>query len=93
VPDVVDVPALLAMPGPELVFGLIGAVGTDLAAVSQMLAQQLRRVSYTSHEIRVSKLLHSLDRYGELASPSSGAFMSVARIIRSLQPEQRLSKK
>jgi deoxycytidylate deaminase len=73
VPDVVDVPALLAMPGPELVFGLIGAVGTDLAAVSQMLAQQLRRVSYTSHEIRVSKLLHSLDRYGELASPSSSS--------------------
>ena len=69
----VDVPALLALPGPELVFGLIGAVGTDLAEVSRMLSEQLRRVNYITYEIRVSSLLHSLDRYGSLASPSSSS--------------------
>jgi cytidine deaminase len=63
----------LALPGPELVFGLIGAVGTDLAEVSRMLSEQLRRVNYTAYEVRVSSLLHSLDRYGSLASPSSSS--------------------
>jgi deoxycytidylate deaminase len=59
------------MPGPELVFGLIGAVGTDLQWVSQSLSQHLQRVGYASHEIRVSSLLHSLDRYALLANPAS----------------------
>src|SRR5882724_12585534 len=59
------------MSGPELVFGLIGAVGTDLQLVSQTLSQHLQRVGYASHEIRVSSLLHSLDSYASLASPAS----------------------
>jgi deoxycytidylate deaminase len=63
--------SLSAISGPELVFGLIGAVGTDLQLVSQTLSQHLGRVGYDSHEIRVSSLLHSLDRYSSLASPAS----------------------
>jgi len=66
-------PTLRALPGPELVFGLIGAVGTDLAEVSRMLCEQLKRVNYVSYEIRVSKLLHSLDRYAELAAPATSS--------------------
>ena len=62
--------SLSAMPGPELVFGLIGAVGTDLRLVSQTLSRHLQRVGYACHEIRVSSLLHSLDRYASLAHPA-----------------------
>ena len=64
---------LAAVSGPELVFGLIGAVGTDLSQVSQALSQHLERVGYESHEIRVSSLLHSLDRYQNLANPGSSS--------------------
>ena len=60
---------LCAVSGPELVFGLIGAVGTDLSQVSQALSLHLERVGYNSHEIRVSSLLHSLDRFQALANP------------------------
>jgi deoxycytidylate deaminase len=66
-------PGLIAGPGPELVFGLVGAVGTDLGQVSQALSQQLSRVGYAAHEIRVSALLHSLDRYNHLSTPTSGS--------------------
>ena len=65
-PDDAASAGLTALPGPELVFGLIGAVGTDLALVAQSLAGHLERVGYRSHEIRVSKLLHSLDAYSNL---------------------------
>src|SRR3982074_3021486 len=66
-------PGLIAGSGPELVFGLVGAIGTDLAQVSQALRQQLIRVGYAAHEIRVSALLHSLDRYNHLSTATSGS--------------------
>jgi deoxycytidylate deaminase len=64
---------LIAGSGPELVFGLVGAIGTDLAQVSEALRQQLIRVGYAAHEIRVSALLHSLDRYNHLSTATSGS--------------------
>lgn len=66
-------PGLIAQSGPELVFALVGAVGTNLMVVSRALHEQLLRVGYTSHEIRISSLLHSLDRFSELAAPGSGS--------------------
>jgi cytidine deaminase len=47
--------------GPELVFGLAGAVGTDLEAVSRALDAALTDVGYTSEEIRLSELLDEVD--------------------------------
>jgi hypothetical protein len=44
--------------GPELVIGLVGAIGTDLAYVSESLERHLKAVGYSSSEIRVSHLLH-----------------------------------
>jgi cytidine deaminase len=59
---------LTALVGPELVFGLIGPVGTDLGAVSNILTEELAKVRYKALEIRVSSLLHELDRYEALAN-------------------------
>ena len=59
---------LAALIGPELVFGLIGPVGTDLGAVSRILSDELARVRYKSLEVRVSSLLHELDLYQGLAN-------------------------
>lgn len=66
-------PGLMAQSGPELVFALVGAVGTDLAVVSRALHEHLLRVDYTAHEVRISSLLHSLDRYSGLPEPGSGS--------------------
>lgn len=64
---------LIAQSGPELVFALVGAVGTDLEVVSRTLRENLLRVDYTTHEIRVSSLLHLLDRYSALPLSGSGS--------------------
>jgi cytidine deaminase len=61
---------LSALAGPELVFGLVGAVGSDLKAVTRMLTSELERVRYKVEEIHVSSLLHQLDRYVHLGNSS-----------------------
>jgi deoxycytidylate deaminase len=43
--------------GPELFIGLVGAVGTDLKRVAELLAQEFRRVDYTYSVLRLSDLL------------------------------------
>jgi deoxycytidylate deaminase len=45
--------------GPELFIGLVGAIGTDLARVEQILADSLVRVDYSCRTIRLIELLHS----------------------------------
>src|ERR1700760_1130617 len=52
--------------GPELVFGLVGAIGTDLDQVADALTEALRRVNYRTHVVRVSSLLHQLPKYRAL---------------------------
>ncbi len=54
--------------GPELVIGLVGAIGTDLAFVSESLQRHLSGVGYSSSEIRVSHLLHEIASYAHLAA-------------------------
>lgn len=54
--------------GPELVIGIVGAIGTDLAAVSESLQRHLGSVGYFSSEIRVSALLHDIETYAPLAA-------------------------
>jgi deoxycytidylate deaminase len=61
------VDGLTSLDGPELVFGLVGAVGCDLDAVARALTEALDDADYTSSVIRVSALLHQLDRYQDLA--------------------------
>jgi deoxycytidylate deaminase len=47
--------------GPELVFGLVGAVGTDLNAVGDRLAATLTTHRYSSELIRLSTLIEAID--------------------------------
>lgn len=55
---------------PELVFGLIGAVGTDLGYLTDRLAEALRVVSYDVEVIRLSALLTALPLWeGEPPAP------------------------
>lgn len=45
---------------PELFFGLVGAIGTDLQKVSNVLAQLLTEFGYNSTHIRLSALLDEI---------------------------------
>jgi cytidine deaminase len=46
--------------GPELVFGLVGPVGTDLASVGSVLQDVLSQVDYKSEVYRLSQLMHEI---------------------------------
>lgn len=59
---------LSALSGSELVFGLVGAVGSDLKVVTRTLTSELECVRYKVEEIHVSSLLHQLDRYAHLGN-------------------------
>ena len=56
---------------PELVFGLVGALGSNLSQVSDILQQELLKVNYQSSLITVSKLLHEIKEYKILKKPST----------------------
>jgi hypothetical protein len=45
---------------PEIVFGLVAAVGTDLDLVKRFLSEALADVNYKSVPIQLSKLMHEL---------------------------------
>ena len=55
------------LPGPELFFGVTGAVGTDLTLVCSVLKEVLREVQYDNAEvIRLSDLLRSIEGNEEI---------------------------
>ena len=53
---------------PELFFGIVGAVGTDLSHVTDILARELQLCGYSSHPVRLSGLLAECDKYAGLPS-------------------------
>lgn len=64
---------LKAHDGPEIIFGLVGPVGTKLRLVVQVLEEQLEKVGYRSKAISVSSLLHQLDKYSYLTGLAGGS--------------------
>ncbi len=46
--------------GPEIVFGLVGAIGTALDAVEDALSEALASVGYDCAPIKLSKLMKGL---------------------------------
>jgi cytidine deaminase len=50
--------AVSELDGPEIFLGLVGAVGTDLTAVSKALEQALISVNYSCETVRLSELMH-----------------------------------
>jgi deoxycytidylate deaminase len=57
---------VLSITGPELVIGLVGAVGCDLPAIAETFVTALRDVNYDGVPIRLSHLLHDLMPYAHL---------------------------
>jgi deoxycytidylate deaminase len=55
-----DESLLQPVSGPELVFGLVGPIGTDLQLVGEILTEELERVRYESALLRVSQIMHQL---------------------------------
>jgi hypothetical protein len=56
--------------GPELIIGLVGAVGTDLDFVTGFLTEALAAVDYQSKPpIRLATLLRDLPEYSSLPDP------------------------
>ena len=53
--------------GPELVIGLVGAVGCDLPQIAESLATALGGVGYSAETIRLSHLLHRLEPWSSVA--------------------------
>jgi deoxycytidylate deaminase len=49
--------------GPELIIGLVGAVGTELRLVFESLKYALEEVNYQCHKIKLSELLHEFDEW------------------------------
>jgi cytidine deaminase len=60
--------------GPELVVGLVGAVGTDLELVRDVLTEELRRLKYEAVDIRISQLMHDIDPTLPVAGPQDVRF-------------------
>ena len=54
--------------GPELVFGLVSALGTDLGMVCQILTDELRSVGYNAKLIHLSKQISELDKWAGLTT-------------------------
>lgn len=48
-------------PGPEIIFGLVGSVGTELDFVAQRLSMTLADLNYEPLTIRLSELMHEVD--------------------------------
>lgn len=58
---------LSGLPGPELVIGLVGPLGSNLTLVSEILQEQLARVDYKSSVIKASQLLHDIKGFSGLS--------------------------
>lgn len=52
--------------GPELFLGLVGPVGANLDLCCDAMELELTRVGYHSHTVRLSQLLHELERFSSL---------------------------
>jgi deoxycytidylate deaminase len=53
-------------PKPELFFGLVGAVGTDLDKVVLALSKALAAADYQTEKVRLSETLRAIDKYKDL---------------------------
>lgn len=68
--------------GPELIIGLVGAVGTDLDLVTGFLTDSLAAVDYQSKPpIRLATLLRELPEFQSLPDPSGPLDIYVDKLM------------
>ena len=53
---------------PELVIGLVAPIGTALSLIEDELSVVLSEVGYTTRKIRISRCLHDIDEFADLAT-------------------------
>ena len=63
VSDTVPIPAGEVKGGPELIFGFVGAIGTDLNSLADILAHALEEVSYSCEMVEVIELLRGMENF------------------------------
>lgn len=64
---------------PELVFGLIGAIGTNLEGVQEALGESLKGLGYKIEKIKLSDLMRDLDgRWGALPDKADPTYYDKA---------------
>lgn len=61
---------------PELVFGLVGAVGTDLTTVDTLLSRELRNLGYSVHPIRLIHLLKIFSRWKDIPEAPADEYIN-----------------
>jgi hypothetical protein len=64
---------------PELVFGLVGALGVDMDAVQSCLAAALRQVEYEPHDIRITDIMRILEGSQKLPKIKDTIHNKIAR--------------
>lgn len=77
--------------GQELVIGIVAPVGSNISLVVKVIEEELAKVSYECIPVRVSKLLHQLNKYSHLSDTSGmseferiSSHMSAGTELRSL---------
>lgn len=77
--------------GQELVIGIVAPVGSNISLVVKVIEEELAKVSYDCITVRVSKLLHQIDKYSRLSDTSGmseydriSSHMSAGTELRSL---------
>jgi cytidine deaminase len=78
-------------PRPELILGLVGAVGTDLAFVVSALEESLREVDYEAGEVRLSDLLREFPRWASL--PTSPEDVRIQRLMDAGNEFRKITKR
>ncbi|MBL4796115.1 MAG: hypothetical protein JKY50_01740 [Oleispira sp.] len=67
----IDQPIDSLITDPELVIGLIAAIGTDLELISSTITETLKSFNYTVDEIKLSSLLDDIPKYEKLKTVKS----------------------
>ncbi len=75
----------------EVFIGLVGAAGTDLESVRTFLAESLREVGYASYRVRLSELLHGINKGPWSELPDGGP--EDVRIDRHMDAGDELRRK
>lgn len=60
------------LPGPEIMIGLVGPVGTDREVIFDLLQAEFSKYSYQTLQVKISDLIDDLKGYKEIAEYRSG---------------------
>ncbi|MDT8421873.1 MAG: anti-phage dCTP deaminase [Desulfuromonadales bacterium] len=68
---------------PELIIGIVGAVGTDLKSATKLIKDELNILGYSSEEIRISKILSEFEHFKHLKNLSKNEAERIAAFMKA----------